>query len=442
MTLSAGSIAFVALSIDDGFESFTFVLLEDADAGESITFHARIWNGTSFEPGGASSGASIRWTAPAEGLTAGTLVQIDARYGSAAPTTYDRMGSVAKSGFWDVAWGAPGLNSAIYATAGDSLADPNAHGPFLTAIGLRHNVDDGWLNGTGLADWGTERNALALYPDSNGHVLFQTVFSINRQLVESGFADPAEARLRYNSNGWWTRDGGTNDGLNDPNGNPIETGDPEGDALHDPNSPLYGASRLPVCFMPGTLIRTPLGEVPVESLRIGDEVVTSAGEVRPVKWIGRQTVSTRFADPMRVLPVRIRPGALAENVPSRDLFVSPDHALLVDGVLIQAGSLVNGSSIARFSDVPVTFTYYHVELHDHSLVLAQNTPAETFIDHVARRAFDNWAEYEALYPASQSITEMRLPRAKAARQVPQATRTRLAARGAIAAPARRLERAG
>jgi hypothetical protein len=145
---------------------------------------------------------------------------------------------------------------------------------------------------------------------------------------------------------------------------------------------------------------------------------------------------------MRVLPVRIRPGALAENVPSRDLFVSPDHALLVDGVLIQAGSLVNGSSIARFSDVPVTFTYYHVELHDHSLVLAQNTPAETFIDHVARRAFDNWAEYEALYPASQSITEMRLPRAKAARQVPQATRTRLAARGAIAAPARRLERAG
>ena len=60
MTLAAGSIAFVALSIDDGFESFTFVLLENAAAGESITFHARIWDGTSFEPGAAYSGASIR----------------------------------------------------------------------------------------------------------------------------------------------------------------------------------------------------------------------------------------------------------------------------------------------------------------------------------------------------------------------------------------------
>jgi hypothetical protein len=436
MTLAAGSIAFVALSIDDGFESFTFVLLENAAAGESITFHARIWNGTSFEPGGPYAGASIRWTAPPEGLAAGTLVQIDARYGSAAPTTYEGMGSVAKSGFWDVAWGAPGLNSAIYATAGDSLADPNGHGPFLTAIGLRHSADDGWLNGTGLAAWGTERNALALYPDPDGHVLFQTVFSINRQLVESGFADPAEARLRYNSNGWWTRDGGTNDGLNDGSGNPIETGDPEGDALHDPNSPLYGASRLPVCFMPGTLIRTPSGEAAVEHLSIGDEVLTSDGEIRRVKWIGRQTVSRRFADPLRVLPVRLKAGALAHGVPCRDLCVSPDHGLLVDGMLVNAGALVNGTTITRASDVPEIFTYYHVELRDHCLILAENTPAETFIDNVDRMAFDNWAEHEALYPDVGPIAEMACARAKAARQVPLSTRERIATGAATpAAPA-------
>jgi hypothetical protein len=144
-----------------------------------------------------------------------------------------------------------------------------------------------------------------------------------------------------------------------------------------------------------------------------------------VKWIGRQTVSRLFADPLRVLPIRIAAGALAENVPARDLLVSPDHALLVDGVLINAGALVNGTSIVRERDVPATFTYYHVELHDHSLILAENTPAETFIDNVERMGFDNWAEHEALYPDTAPIPEMTYPRAKAARQVPKRISIRL-----------------
>jgi hypothetical protein len=106
--------------------------------------------------------------------------------------------------------------------------------------------------------------------------------------------------------------------------------------------------------------------------------MTSDGRTMPVSWIGRQTVSTRFADPLRVLPIRIKAGALGVGVPSRDLLLSSDHAVLVGDVLIQAGALVNGSSIVRETDVPQTFTYYHVELDDHSLILAENTPAETF----------------------------------------------------------------
>jgi hypothetical protein len=92
---------------------------------------------------------------------------------------------------------------------------------------------------------------------------------------------------------------------------------------------------------------------------------------------------------------------------------------------------VNGTSIARETDVPETFIYYHVELDDHSLILAESTPAETFIDNVDRLSFDNWQEHEALYPDGKPIVEMPYPRAKAHRQVPRAVREKLAKRVAI-----------
>jgi hypothetical protein len=102
-------------------------------------------------------------------------------------------------------------------------------------------------------------------------------------------------------------------------------------------------------------------------------------------------------------------------------------------VLINAGALENGTSITREGNVPARFTYYHVELHDHSLILAENTPAETFVDNADRLAFDNWEEHEALYPEAEPIREMAYPRAKAARQVPLNTHERLAARAGMVA---------
>lgn len=184
-----------------------------------------------------------------------------------------------------------------------------------------------------------------------------------------------------------------------------------------------------ICFMAGTSVATPDGCIAVEELSVGQLVRTSDGRSAPVRWIGRQTVSCLFADELR-LPVCIRANAIGEGIPFRDLHVSPGHALLVDGVLAQAGALVNDVSIVRGSNVPAIFTYYHVELDDHSLILAENVPAETFVDHVDRAHFDNWDEYQALYPGGKNILEMEYPRAKAYRQVPKAIRERLAARGA------------
>ncbi|MBS0639935.1 MAG: Hint domain-containing protein [Proteobacteria bacterium] len=188
------------------------------------------------------------------------------------------------------------------------------------------------------------------------------------------------------------------------------------------------------CFAPGTGIATPSGRVVVEALRVGDLVVTADGRAMPVQWLGHQTVSTHFADPLRVLPIRITAGALADNQPVRDLLVSPDHAMFVDGVLIQAGALVNGTTIRREPAAAEVLTYYHVELSEHALILAEGAPAETFVDNIDRLGFDNWAEHTALYPDGQAIEEMALPRAKSHRQVPMATRRRLAARAAMLAP--------
>jgi Hint domain len=183
-----------------------------------------------------------------------------------------------------------------------------------------------------------------------------------------------------------------------------------------------------ICFMPETHIRTPGGETVVQDLKIGDLVETHEGRSLPVIWIGRQTVAGRFADASR-LPIRIREGALGPNIPCRDLLVSPDHALFVDGVLINANALVNNMSIIRERNVPPIFTYYHIELGDHSLVLAENTPAESFVDNVDRANFDNWREYQSLYPDGNNVPEMSLPRAKASRQVPRKIRDRLSERG-------------
>jgi hypothetical protein len=191
------------------------------------------------------------------------------------------------------------------------------------------------------------------------------------------------------------------------------------------------AAAEAACFAAGTLIATPDGERPVETLAIGDTVTTADGDVRTVRWIGRQTIVTAFADTMRALPVRIAAGALGEALPRRDLTLSPDHALLIDGVLVQAGALVDGLLVTRVAAPGPRFTYFHIELADHALILAEGVPAETFVDNVTRARFDNVDEFVTLYgETGPTIAELDVPRIKSARQLPRALRARLDARAA------------
>ena len=142
------------------------------------------------------------------------------------------------------------------------------------------------------------------------------------------------------------------------------------------------------CFAAGTGILTAHGPVAVECLRTGDVVVTAAGGKRPITWLGHRRVDCRrHARPRDVWPVRIRAQAFGAGLPQRDLRLSPDHAVLADGILIPVKYLINGTTIVQEQNDDVT--YWHVELARHDVLLAEGLPCESYLDNGNRTAFDN-----------------------------------------------------
>lgn len=169
---------------------------------------------------------------------------------------------------------------------------------------------------------------------------------------------------------------------------------PSGPGASNPQPTSYTAPA--VCFAEGTRIRTERGEVAVEHLVEGDQVIV-VGEAdvaaRPVIWIGRRhmnlvqgPIARRGAADNR--PVRIRRDAFAAGSPGRDLLLSPGHAVFLDGVLVPAELLINGGSIVR-ETLMTAVTYYHVELDRHAVLLAENLASESYLDTGNRGWFEN-----------------------------------------------------
>jgi hypothetical protein len=154
----------------------------------------------------------------------------------------------------------------------------------------------------------------------------------------------------------------------------------------------------PPCFCRGTSILTERGEVRVEDLAIGDTVVTVSGEAKPIKWIGRRSYAGRFiAGNREVWPIVVRADALAPEIPLRDLWLSPGHALLLDGVLVPAEHLVNGLTILQAGAIDKV-EYFHLEFEAHEVILAEAAPAESYVECDNRQGFHNAHEFAALYP--------------------------------------------
>ena len=162
--------------------------------------------------------------------------------------------------------------------------------------------------------------------------------------------------------------------------------------------PLLGGAitETIACFVRGTLIATPTGDMPVEAIEPGILVSLARGGASPVRWIGRRRLRPAASrDPASVQPVAVAPGALGDGVPNRELRLSPEHAVFIGGLLVPVGLLVNGRSIVRL-DVDAV-EYFHVELDGHDVILAEGAPAESYLDTGNRSIFAN-TPLVALHP--------------------------------------------
>lgn len=199
--------------------------------------------------------------------------------------------------------------------------------------------------------------------------------------------------------------------------------------LYFTNAPYAGGQKTAqACayglagFAPGAMIATPDGAQAVETLLPGDLVLTADRGAEPVRWLFSRTVEPGLAG-HDAATIRIAAGALGDGLPVRDLRVAADHALLIDGQLIQASALVNGVTVVREPIPADPLRFFHIELDRYGMVLANGVAAETAVDNPGSRLFDNWRDHPATEAARPPVDAPQ--RVKSARQVPSTLKMRL-----------------
>ena len=165
-------------------------------------------------------------------------------------------------------------------------------------------------------------------------------------------------------------------------------------------------------FTAGTMIMTRKGEIAVEDLRVGDDVLTVDNGFRPIRWIGSRKLSARqlqLAPQLR--PIRIEIGALGNGLPLRPLEVSPQHRCLIRSeiayhmvgareVLAAAKHLLSAEGVSVVeTDAP--FTYFHILLDSHELLISNGAATESFYlgpVGLSSMSADDRLEIIALFP--------------------------------------------
>ena len=157
------------------------------------------------------------------------------------------------------------------------------------------------------------------------------------------------------------------------------------------------------CFVAGTRIKTPHGDVAVEALQVGDLVDTLDDGPQPLRWIGRGRVTAKG----NLAPIRIKAGTFGDH---GTLMVSPQHRILIrdplaelmfgeEDVLVAAKDLVNNRAIRS---VPGgTVDYVHLFFDRHQIVFSEGLATESFLPGAqTAQGFDRriMAELQAIFP--------------------------------------------
>ena len=172
-------------------------------------------------------------------------------------------------------------------------------------------------------------------------------------------------------------------------GLPINPGTSTGNTIAD--------NMVLACFAAGVRITTPAGEVPVEELAVGDLVLTLDGTAQPIRWIGQRRVDCRrHPAPASIMPVRVQAHAFGSGQPARDLFLSPDHAIFVEGVFIPVKHLINGETVRQIDTAAVT--YFHIELPQHDVIFSEGLASESYLQTDDRSSFANAGVVVTLQP--------------------------------------------
>ncbi|WP_136635757.1 Ig-like domain-containing protein [Pseudooceanicola onchidii] len=164
--------------------------------------------------------------------------------------------------------------------------------------------------------------------------------------------------------------------------------------FYDADDKLVGTSQFEEiekvipCFTPGTLIATPRGEVPVESLKEGDRVITRDNGIQEIRWMGAKGLTGReLLQKEHLKPVLIQKGSLGYGLPERDMLVSPNHRVLVNNdktalyfeereVLVAAKHLTGLAGVNRVDTMKTT--YIHFMFDQHEVILSDGSWTESF----------------------------------------------------------------
>ena len=184
---------------------------------------------------------------------------------------------------------------------------------------------------------------------------------------------------------------------------------------------------LVVCFVAGTNIRTPKGEIAIEDLQIGDLISTVNG-VKAIKFICQSTRSFNELLATGKNPIRVAAGTFGATA---DLLMTPSHALNLEGSLIEAGALIDHASVDRVTEWnSPELTYFNLELDQHELIWANGVATESYFSSYrtngfSRESWDNYSEYVALYGEGELMQELDMPRIPFSRQIPAAVAAKL-----------------